>query len=319
MDNRFKTFLAVTLVLLIGGGVIGTVRLFGEEENLTPSRVAFSVQLKGATVHASVPYASSLSVADALAALDVPGGHPAAGVFPSPETPLTPGATIFVHTPVTLRVKDGAAEPFTISTTAPTIAHALAQEHIALSPLDHITPALHLPPREDALVTITRVTEQETEEIMPLPYATRTLKDPTLPWGSKATRQPGREGSAKERVRLRMENGEVVERTVLERTILEEPQPEIRVQGTNIVIGALQEGMASWYAFRGGNFAASTRFPYGTFLRVTNLENGKQVIVEVNDYGPTLPGRVIDLDAVAFSKLAPLWQGVIPVRVEEIK
>ncbi len=60
-------------------------------------------------------------------------------------------------------------------------------------------------------------------------------------------------------------------------------------------------------------------FPKGTWLRVTNLQNQKQVIVVVNDYGPARgTGKMIDLDKVAFEKLANLSQGVIEVKVEEI-
>jgi rare lipoprotein A len=44
---------------------------------------------------------------------------------------------------------------------------------------------------------------------------------------------------------------------------------------------------------------------------VTNVANGKTVIVEINDYGPHGKDRIIDLDKVAFSKIASLGAGVI--------
>jgi rare lipoprotein A (peptidoglycan hydrolase) len=53
---------------------------------------------------------------------------------------------------------------------------------------------------------------------------------------------------------------------------------------------------------------------------VTNQENGKQIIVQVNDYGPDPgTGKIIDLDKVAFAKLASIGQGVIEVKIEEIE
>jgi rare lipoprotein A len=65
---------------------------------------------------------------------------------------------------------------------------------------------------------------------------------------------------------------------------------------------------------------ASVRYSKGTWLRVTNQENGKQIIVQVNDYGPDPgTGKVIDLDKVAFAKLASVGQGVIEVKIEEIE
>lgn len=80
-------------------------------------------------------------------------------------------------------------------------------------------------------------------------------------------------------------------------------------------------GQATWYAYKGGNFAASPDFPAGSVLRVTNLDNNKIVDVTVNDWGPErdkFPKRVIDLDKVAFAKIASLGAGVINVNVDPI-
>ncbi len=84
----------------------------------------------------------------------------------------------------------------------------------------------------------------------------------------------------------------------------------------------LTVGKASWYAYKGGDYAASPDFPKGSRLRVFNTENGKFVDVEINDYGPERdkhPDRAIDLDKVAFKKIAPLGAGVINVRIEPLR
>ena len=84
---------------------------------------------------------------------------------------------------------------------------------------------------------------------------------------------------------------------------------------------AMTTGRASWYKYRGGDFAASPDFPKGSKVRVYNDENGKFVDVVINDWGPErdiFPDRVIDLDKVAFSKIASIGAGVIDVRVEPI-
>lgn len=81
----------------------------------------------------------------------------------------------------------------------------------------------------------------------------------------------------------------------------------------------LSVGQASWYRYKGGLFAASPDFKAGTVLKVTNLDNGKTVNVTVNDYGPDRrlhPDRVIDLDAVAFNKIASTRAGLIKVKIE---
>ncbi len=85
--------------------------------------------------------------------------------------------------------------------------------------------------------------------------------------------------------------------------------------------GVLVSGKASWYAYKGGLFTASPDFPKGSKLRVYNLANGKFVDVIVNDYGPERlkhPDRVVDLDKVAFKKIASTGAGIINVRVEPL-
>ncbi len=79
-------------------------------------------------------------------------------------------------------------------------------------------------------------------------------------------------------------------------------------------------GKASWYAYKGCDCAASPDYPKGTYLVVTSMNDPtKTVTVKVNDYGPDRsvhPDRVIDLDSVAFKKLASLGAGVIEVSVK---
>lgn len=89
------------------------------------------------------------------------------------------------------------------------------------------------------------------------------------------------------------------------------------------VKGWMDNGHASWYAYKGCNCAASPDFPKGSYVKVTNLKDpAKSVVVRINDYGPDrkiFPERVIDLDKVAFRKLASLGSGVIDVKVEPVE
>jgi rare lipoprotein A len=64
--------------------------------------------------------------------------------------------------------------------------------------------------------------------------------------------------------------------------------------------------------------AASNHFPIGTKLKVTNIENGKSVIVRVNDKG-SMDKYIIDLSKGAFKKIAELKTGIIDVKVKVIK
>lgn len=89
-------------------------------------------------------------------------------------------------------------------------------------------------------------------------------------------------------------------------------------------------GTASWYGrrFHGRLTASGSRFdmnaltaahpdlPFGTRLRVTHLDSKRSVIVTVNDRGPFIKGRVIDLSRAAAGKLGFISSGLAQVRVE---
>lgn len=65
---------------------------------------------------------------------------------------------------------------------------------------------------------------------------------------------------------------------------------------------------------------ASTTLPLGTVARVTNVANGKSVVVRINDTGGFTPyGIIIDLSEKAFSEIAPLEQGRIRVEIRILK
>ncbi len=89
-------------------------------------------------------------------------------------------------------------------------------------------------------------------------------------------------------------------------------------------------GIASWYGGRhvgrptaSGEIhsrklrtAAHRDLPLGTLVRVTNLKNGRSCVVKVNDRGPYVAGRIIDLSERAARDLAMLNDGLAAVRVE---
>lgn len=61
---------------------------------------------------------------------------------------------------------------------------------------------------------------------------------------------------------------------------------------------------------------AHKKLPFGTMLRVTNLNNGNSVVVEVTDRGPYVAGRIVDLSYKAASELGMLGAGVVRVKVD---
>ena len=91
-----------------------------------------------------------------------------------------------------------------------------------------------------------------------------------------------------------------------------------------------EQGKATWYCcYRkgtktadGGVFsqhkltAAHKTLPFGSQVRVTNLKNGKSVIVEITDRGPFKPGKIIDLTPAAFAKIDSKSTGVANVKLD---
>jgi len=65
--------------------------------------------------------------------------------------------------------------------------------------------------------------------------------------------------------------------------------------------------------------AAHKSLPMHTVVRVVNLRNGKSVIVRINDRGPYVRGRIIDLSRASAEKISMIKAGVVPVRVEVLK
>lgn len=98
------------------------------------------------------------------------------------------------------------------------------------------------------------------------------------------------------------------------------------------VPGASQIGVASWYGpgFNGRRTAngeiydqyaltaAHRTLPHGTWVEVTNLTNDRTVRVRINDRGPYVDDRVIDLSYTAAQRIDMLRSGIAPVRVEVI-
>jgi rare lipoprotein A len=62
--------------------------------------------------------------------------------------------------------------------------------------------------------------------------------------------------------------------------------------------------------------AAHRRLPFGTLVRVTNLANGRTIVVRINDRGPFVKSRVIDLSQAAAQQLQ--FSGLVPVSLETV-
>jgi len=93
-----------------------------------------------------------------------------------------------------------------------------------------------------------------------------------------------------------------------------------------------QEGIASWYGreFEGRPTASGEIFnasqltaahpnlPFGTIIVVTNLHNNKSVTVRVNDRGPFVPARIVDISRAAAERIDMITTGTAPVKIESV-
>ena len=89
-------------------------------------------------------------------------------------------------------------------------------------------------------------------------------------------------------------------------------------------------GQASYYGYTGrtasgemtrhGEMTAAHRtLPFGTRVRVTHARNGKSVVVRINDRGPFIRGRIIDVSHAAAGELGMLGSGVAQVEIEVMR
>lgn len=98
------------------------------------------------------------------------------------------------------------------------------------------------------------------------------------------------------------------------------------------LLGFEQRGQASWYGephhgrrTASGEIydmrqltAAHRTLPFGTLVVVTNIDNGRSVEVRINDRGPFIEGRILDLSYAAAQELGATGRGLVPVRLRVV-
>lgn len=112
--------------------------------------------------------------------------------------------------------------------------------------------------------------------------------------------------------------------------IVEPDKPQVVYDATPVTV---LHGKASYYygrwigrktangeIYRAGDVTAAHKtLPFNTMVRVTNLKNGKSVIVRINNRGPYIKGRILDLSLVAAQRIEMTKAGVVPVKAEILK
>lgn len=97
-------------------------------------------------------------------------------------------------------------------------------------------------------------------------------------------------------------------------------------------LGYTQTGIASYYADKHQNqktasgevyqhklkTAAHRSLPFGANVKVVNIENNKSIVVKINDRGPFVKGRIIDLSKSAFMEISDTNAGLMQVKIEVV-
>jgi rare lipoprotein A len=204
-----------------------------------------------------------------------------------------------------------------VLTNATSVGELLSAMGIEPDPSDRVLPSPSAPLSPNATIRYVSIDVRVRELRVPIPYTTSTRYTDELRSGQIRILHAGIDGLLLERYRLRIVNGRVVERDLLDREVLREAIAAQRLVGrAESQPGGVQVGEASWYSFAPGDglTAAHPWLPFGTVVTVTNLANGRTVQVVINDRGP-FGGRIIDLSDQAFAAIAPLGQGVCQVRL----
>ncbi|HEV3475495.1 MAG TPA: septal ring lytic transglycosylase RlpA family protein [Actinomycetota bacterium] len=254
-------------------------------------------------------YVTGQTVDDVLEQVNV---RAAGGVLEPSRSAAIEDGDVIEYRPavaVTLSV-DG--ETRELITNTADVGYLLDSMGVVLRKDDRVEPPLgtELTTGTDIRVIRVNVREVTTEE--EIPYGTDVVYSREYPEGSRRVQTPGVAGLVRTTYRLRTENGREVARTELDRQVIRPAEDQVVVVGTRPPES--QSGIASWY-HRDGLVAAHQTLPMGTSVTVTNVANGRSVTVVINDRGPFVEGRIIDLSDDAFARIASLGSGTAQVRI----
>lgn len=238
-------------------------------------------------------------------------------IIPAPEKSLYPGAAIEIRRAMKVQIEadGGKISGYALGRT---VREALQENGVELGRLDKTSPDPNFTLQNNTIIAVTRINVEEVTKEENIDFKIIAKNDNKLGWREKKIETPGEKGIKEVKYRITYHNGKEISRVILGKTTTKDPVAQIEVQGTYIKTGKAQKGQGTWYSYQGGLYAASLSIPRGGYAKVTNTANGKSVIVQINDSGPYGKGRIIDLDKVAFAKIASLGAGVIGVKVEEV-
>jgi len=172
-------------------------------------------------------------------------------IDPPANTPLSREMTITYRPSQELMVSTSEGE-VRIRSSAGTVGAALAEAGMPLEGLDYSLPADSDPLPADGQVRVVRVSESLQLIQKSIPFETETVSSPDVALGTQEIEQPGQEGLAVARTRIRYEDGQEVSRVTEDETVVRPPQTRVVNTGTKIVVNTATvdgETLDYWLAY----------------------------------------------------------------------
>jgi hypothetical protein len=213
---------------------------------------------------------------------------------------------------IVVRVRMGRRPFVRVLTNARTVGGLINALGLAERASVHSTPGERSklrPHRPVQISTIRRIRRTSVENV---PFQTLIQYSRDLSGDEVRVEQAGQEGRARRTYLITFRDGVRTSRKLLSEKILVPAVDRIEVHAAPT--SGVEVGQASWYGCAGMHAAHQT-LPFGTVVTVTNVDNGASVTVTINDRGPYVEGRIIDLCDGAFAEIAPLGQGVANVEI----
>lgn len=259
------------------------------------------------------------------------------------------GLSVEIETAKKITIVIG-GESSELITPAETVGEALAEANVTLGPEDRVEPALETPVAEDLTVAVHKVETKETTKDVEIPFKTVRKDSATLPKGTEKVETKGVPGKAVEVWVEKFQAGQSISNEKTSTRVEKEPIDEVILVGTastrtpsaspsasrstgssaNLTPAQGASCIASNYwepqpTASGERFdpnamtAAHKTLPMHTRVKVTNPRNGKTVIVRINDRGPYIAGRCLDLSRASFAAIGDLNQGIMTVNYEVLR
>ena len=234
-----------------------------------------------------------------------------------------------------------------------TVADALKAAKVEVDSCDAVNPGLGTPLSDGMKITLTMVDQKSQKRRVAVPFSTKKVEDSSLPKGEIKVITKGVNGINEETWTVVFKDGKKVSEKKVSSKVVNAPvtqvvkvgtktasssSPSTRsssashrstasqssdpvTSGTTCLASTYGEGdgtaggpTASGETFDPSAFtAASKTLPLGSTIRVTNVSNGRTVTVRINDRGPYVGGRCLDLSTAAMNAIAP-GQGLVTVR-----